>query len=305
MRDTPLTAGDAPTAPEDDGTLAPERLATAVTPQSRRRRRFEVTAGRILFAIQVGFLLMWEVVSRLDIVDSTFISRPSLIVAAVPQMVTDGRVQSAVAATGSAMLQAFVYAVVAGVIAGYVLGFSRLLRDAFYGPALFLLSVPKSIFIPIFMVLVGINRGTAVYYGAFSAVIYVLINVVSGVDLVEERHLRVARAYGAGFWRRIADVIFPASLPGVFTGIWYGIKNALQGVLILELFISVGGLGSLIEFYTSQLRTDRVFAVVLAVSIVAVLLGEGWSRIERRLSRWRPAGAAVAVTEPAGHAAAP
>ena len=31
-------------------------------------------------------------------------------------------------------------------------------------------------------------------------------------------------------------IVFPASLPGVFTGIWYGLKNALQGVLIFELF---------------------------------------------------------------------
>ena len=171
------------------------------------------------------------------------------------------------------------------------MGFLPVFRDAFYGPALFLLSVPKSIFIPVFMVFFGINIQTAIYYGAFSGFVYVLVNVVGGFDLVEERHVKVAHAYRANLRYRITDVVLPASLPGVFTGIWYGIKQGLQGVLIFELFVSVGGLGELITFYTNALRADRVFALILGVSLVAILAGSGWTALEKRLSRWRPTSA--------------
>lgn len=251
----------------------------------------------ILVVTILVFLLGWELVSRLALVNPSFISRPTDIVAGLPELAANERVQAALATTGKSMLMAFLYGTAVGVLLGYALGFSRLLRDAFYSPALFLLSVPKSIFIPIFLVLFGINQNTAIYYGAFSSFIYVLVNVVGGFDLIEERHLKVAQAYGAGLRHRILDVVLPASLPGVFTGIWYGLKSALQGVLILELFISVGGLGQLITFFTNGLRVDLVFGIILFIALVAILTGSAWSRIEVRLSRWRPRSDVAAVTE--------
>lgn len=254
------------------------------------------TSGLLLTLIMTLIVLSWELLSRLQVVDPAFVSRPSAIVAAIPDVAADARVRAALAETGWAMFRAFLLGTTVGIVCGYLMGTIRILRDAFYGPALFLLSVPKSIFIPVFLVFFGINIQTAVYYGAFSSFAYVLVNVVGGFDLIEERHLDVARAYGASTRHRILDVILPASLPGVFTGIWYGLKNGLQGVLIMELFISVGGLGEIIKFYTNGLRVDRVFALVIGVSFVAVLAGSVWSRIEVSLSRWRPQ-ATGAVTE--------
>lgn len=256
-----------------------------------------MTSARMLTAIMVGFLVLWEVVSRLELVDPGFISRPSEVAAAYPELAQSARVREAVVATGTTMGLAFLYGTGIGLLLGYVLGVSRLMRDAFYGPALFLLSVPKSIFIPIFLVLFGINSTTAVYYGAFSSFVYVLVNVVGGFDLIENKHLMVARAYGATPLHRIIDVVFPASLPGVFTGIWYGLKGSLQGVLIFELFVSVGGLGQIIRFYTNGLRVDIVFGLILGISLVAILTGSAWSWVERRLSRWRPSELGVVSQE--------
>jgi ABC-type nitrate/sulfonate/bicarbonate transport system permease component len=277
--------------------LTPERLARPMASARVRRWFRRPTANLVLAGVVLAVVVLWEIASRLGVVDAAFVSRPTAILATIPDLVADERVRDAVLTTATSIALAVAAGVAVGIVAGYLLGSFRLLRDAFYGPALFLMSVPKSVFIPIFLVLFGISTDTAVYYGAFSGFIYVMINVVSGLDLVEERHLRVARAYGASLRHRIVDIVFPASMPGVFTGIWYGLKNGLQGVLIFELFISVGGLGGLIKFYTNGLRTDRVFALILGMSIVAILLGEGWSRLERRLSRWRPMGAAEAVTK--------
>lgn len=254
------------------------------------------SSGPILTIVVVGSLIAWEAVSRLGVVDPAFISSPAAIVAALPELAGSDRVRAALATTATAMGLAFVYGTTIGLVLGYALGVSRLLRGAFYGPALFLLSVPKSIFIPMFLVFFGINTRTAIYYGAFSSFIYVLVNVVGGFDLIEDRHLKLARAYGASRWHRLLDVILPASLPGVFTGIWYGLKSALQGVLILELFISVGGLGAVITFYTNALRVDLVFGLILTISLAAILLGSGWSRVERAMSRWRPRADVAAVT---------
>ena len=246
------------------------------------------TRSRIVLAIVlVAGAAAWEVASRLELLNPLFVSRPSAIVASIPELVASGTVRAAIVATVLAVVVAAVYGTLAGIVLGYLMGFFAALRAAFYGPALFLLGVPKSIFIPIFLVFLGLNRDAAIAYGAFSGFIYVIVNVVAGFDLIREQDLRIARAFGAKLRHRILDVIFPATLPGVFAGIWYGVKGGLQGILIFEFFASVGGLGALITQYSNELRTDRVFALTLGIALFAILLGALWSALERRLARWR------------------
>lgn len=286
--DVPETAGEAGVAPV---AVAPgDGPVPAVKRQAWKHR----TA---LVLVLAGFFALWELASRHSIVvDPFLVSRPSAVLSSAPDVLRDPQARDALADTAVAMGRAFLYASVAGITLGYLLGSFPMLRDAFYAPALFLVSVPKIIFLPMFLVFFGIGPTTAVYYGAFSGVVYVLINVVAGLDLVEDRHLLVARAYGASFRHRLTDVILPASVPGLFIGLWYGIKNALNGVLILELFVSTGGIGALINFYIGHRRTDQVLFVILVVSVVAILFGSLWARLERRLSRWRPVGSVLDMT---------
>lgn len=264
---------------------------TTVAAVSARRVRLSSQrplSRALLAVILVVWLAAWEVGVRAGVIDEDFFPAPSAVATALGDMATDSAITSVLAETGITMAVATAYGLALGIVLGYLMGFFAILRDAFLGPALFLLSVPKSIFIPIFMLAFGLDQRTAMYYGAFSGFIYVLVNVVSGFDLIEAQQLRMARAFGAGVRHRIVDVILPASLPGLFTGIWYGIKSGVEGILILELFVSITGLGRLINTYTNELRTERVYALIFFFSVIAILLGTAWNAVEGRLTRWRP-----------------
>lgn len=274
--------------------LGVDPASTPAAPPAGRQRSplsIEARARWTLLALVLAALTFWELGARSGLIDIKFISTPSRVLGALPDLAREPMVLEALATTGKAMAWATLYGVLIGVTLGYLMGFFPAFRRAFHGAALFMLSVPKSIFIPIFLVFFGINTTTAIYYGAFSGMVYVLVNVVSGFDLIEERHLRVATAFRASLRHRITEVILPASLPGVFNGIWYGLKSGLQGVLILEFFVSVGGLGRVITLYTNEIRTERVLALVLFVSVVAIVIGQLWTALENRLARWRPKGA--------------
>src|SRR5699024_4926787 len=100
---------------------------------------------------------VWETVSRTNLIREVFISRPSAIVASVPDLFSDSFAREAMLITIRSIGLAIALAIIAGVIIGYVMGMNRILRDVFYAPTLFLMSVPSSIFIPIFLVVFGIN----------------------------------------------------------------------------------------------------------------------------------------------------
>jgi len=255
----------------------------------KRQLRSPVKSAKlIIFTFLLVVIGLWESGVRIGIVDKSFFPAPSEIISVIPGMLEQSILTTALRNTGVAMFYTIVYGLGLGIILGYIMGFSRVIRDAFLGPVLFLLAAPKSIFIPIFLLIFGINQKTAIMYGIFSGFMYVIVNVVAGFDLIEQRHLTIGRAFGAGRLSKIRHIVIPPSLPGLFTGIWYGLKNGVDGILILELFISVTGLGMVMNAYTNDLKTAQVYAIIFFFSIISILLGSCWSGIERRLTKWRP-----------------
>ena len=232
-------------------------------------------------------IALWDIATRLELLDRDFVSTPGAVVKALGDSFGDPVVSTALMTTGSSILFAFLIGTTIGIVAGTALGLSKLLQEAFVSPLMFLLSTPKSIFLPIFILLYGIGQTSAILFGAFEASVFVAINVAAGMALVEERHLTVARAFKASRWQTLQAVVFPSALPGIFTALWYGIKHAFTGVLIAELWASSDGVGALIRVYAEQLKTDKTVALMLTVTVLAIAAGAIWDQIEKRLTRWR------------------
>jgi NitT/TauT family transport system permease protein len=76
------------------------------------------------------------------------------------------------------------------------------------------------------------------------------------------------------------------------TGLRLGLGRALAGMVVVELLLMAVGVGHLILRYRGEFEAARLYAVVLAVLIEAVVLAGLLRRLERRLSLWRVGEAA-------------
>ncbi|MET7861598.1 ABC transporter permease subunit [Streptomyces sp. NPDC005318] len=231
-------------------------------------------------------LLVWELLSR-TVIDGQLVSRPSAVGVRIIAQFGDATVVSALAHTGRSILLAMTIGSLIGIALGTAVGLSRLMRDAFMTPLLFLLSIPKVIFLPLFVLVFGIGPESVVAFASFEACIYVAVSVGDGMALVQARHLRVARAFRASIPQRLITVVFPSALPGIFTGLWFGIKHAFVGVLTAEIWASTDGIGGLTRTFAENLQTSHVLALIITVSICAILLGSLWNTVESRLTKWR------------------
>jgi ABC-type nitrate/sulfonate/bicarbonate transport system permease component len=235
-------------------------------------------------AVLVG---VWAALTHLGVLDPLYVSTPAQVVTAWLDLVENGEAWSALAQTGEAILIAFAVGTVCGFVFGLLVGLSPLIRKAYFPAVLFLLSTPKVVFVPLFILVLGINSRSVEAFGAFQAFFYVTVEVVGGVGMVQQTHLRLARAFRATWPQTLRHVVLPAASPGLFSAVWFGLKQALTGALIVELFVSAGGLGQLIERYTNSLKTGHVLALVLTVTIIAILVGVAINFAERRLCRWQ------------------
>lgn len=281
--------------------LSGEKTPAAVVPQwlsdDGVDRTMASRAFRIRVAAIAALLAGWQVGTGLGIIDPFYVSSPLEIGTAAASLLSDSEALRSLGQTARSVMFAFTIGTSFGIACGTILGLSQTLRKAYAAPLTTLLSVPKSIFLPLFILMFGIGPTASAAFGAFSAFFYVAVIMLGGVQMLELQHRRLATAYAAPRRLYFADIVVPVALPGVILALWHGLKRAFGGVMIAELFASRGGIGQLIRGYANSFQPDYVIAIVLLASTAAVLLGNVWTGLERRFSSWRTIGQARPIGE--------
>lgn len=251
------------------------------------RRDSATTTARVL-AVVVGVFALWELLAWLGAVDERTASRPSLVIVALAGMVAggDAGVYRALADTAYALLMAFLIGAGVGLLIGIALAMSATIREAYLPIVLYLLGIPKTIFLPLFILIFGLGHRSAIAFGAVLALLQVAVNVLAGIDSIDKRYFRVAGAFNASPTSRFWHVIVPGAAPGIFAGLWHGIRNAFVGVLIAQMFVSNVGIGYLVKTYTNRLRVDEAMALILVSAVFVIGVGMLWNLAESRLTAW-------------------
>lgn len=241
--------------------------------------------GRV--AILVVGLVLWEFAVRIGVLDPLFVASPAQVVAGADELIADPDIQRVFLETVTIVVLAFSIGAGSAVLVGVWLGLvSRAYRTLLPFVSL-AMSTPKIIFLPLVVVIFGIGDTSKVAYGSMSAFFFTIPSVAAAVRMIDPRLLLASRSLGATRSQRFWHLVVPGSLPGVVTGLWFGMKHALLSVLVAELFISQGGIGFWINRYTSSFQVDKVYALILGLSVIAIAIGWGFRSVEQRLSRWQ------------------
>jgi sulfonate transport system permease protein len=88
-------------------------------------------------------------------------------------------------------------------------------------------------------------------------------------------------------WSMVTQIVLPAAVPSIFTGLREGLANAWQTVIAVELFASSEGLGYVMSWGRQLFQLDLVLAVVAVLAVIGLSMNLGLTRLEGRLGRWQ------------------
>lgn len=257
----------------------------ATTPAGARHY-FLRHPGAARLAIVVALIALWEVAGH-TVLDPNFLSSPSAILRAAPRVLGDAGIQKALWASFYELVIAFAMSVAAGVAIGLPIGLHRFSLRSALPLVLMLYSIPQVTILPLFVLYFGIGAGSKIAFGFSHGVFPIILNVVAGVQSVEEAHLTAARSMGATRLQSILRVVVPAMTPSLFAGLRLAMSATLLGVLLAELYVSTGGIGHYTRLFTDAFDPPATFTLVTALAVMALILNETVRRAERRASFWR------------------
>lgn len=227
----------------------------------------------------------WELSVRLGWVDPLFVASPLAVARAVAAIGPDAA--RLVGETLGKTLVAYGLSVSLGVGVGLLIGTVRHLYDVVNPFLVALYAIPKILVLPWILLIFGLGATPAVVYGALHGFFPICLLVVGGVRDVDRTPILVARSMGATPGQVYRKVILPAVLPAVLAGMRLGIVFCLLGVLVVEMFGGIRGMGFLLASLANAFRPAELFAATALVSLLSVGIVLGLERLNRRLGHWR------------------
>ena len=188
----------------------------------------------------------------------------------------------------------FLAAILVAVPVGLAIGWNRIASGALDPTVQLLRPIPITAWLPFSIAVFGIRDLGAIFLIALGAFYPIVVNTAQGARDVERNLIRAAMMMGAGKWTVLRRVVFPASLPSIFTGLRIGLGIAWTAVIVAEMVAVKSGLGYVLwdAYYVG--RMDVVIADMATIGLLGlvsdrvILLIEGWALKWRRLQSFQP-----------------
>jgi len=238
-------------------------------------------------ALGIGaFLLLWQLAGAGSAARADFISYPTEILATFAGMAASGELGANVAVSLGAFAEGFLPAILVGIAFGTAFALSRRLRYLVDPLFAALYSAPMIAFVPVIVVWFGVGVESKVAMVFLAAVVPVAINTTAGVNGVSEAWVRTLRAFGASPLQVVAKAVLPGALPAIMTGIRLGVGRGIVSLVAAEMYVSLKGVGRLIQIYSSSGRPAEIFVLVAVVSSFGLVCVSALRALERRLAPW-------------------
>ncbi|PIP86723.1 nitrate ABC transporter permease, partial [Candidatus Campbellbacteria bacterium CG22_combo_CG10-13_8_21_14_all_43_18] len=146
--------------------------------------------------------------------------------------------------------------------------------------------IPPIAWIPLAILWFGIGNNPAYFLVFLGAFFPIFSNTYLGVSSVEETYKRAAYSLGATKKEIITDIILPASMPQIFTGLKIGLGVGWMVVIAAELVGAQSGLGYMIQLNRFLLNSPEIITGMITIGVIGFLLNLLITKIEKMTTPW-------------------
>ncbi|MBD0269477.1 MAG: nitrate ABC transporter permease, partial [Cyanobacteria bacterium Co-bin8] len=137
----------------------------------------------------------------------------------------------------------FSLSAVVGIATGMIIGSSRLIYDGLDPIFQVLRTVPPLAWLPISLAAFQDSEPSAIFVIFITTIWPIIINTAVGVHQIPQDYKNVAQVLQLSRTKYFTDVLFPATVPYVFTGLRIGVGLSWLAIVAAEMLIGGVGIG--------------------------------------------------------------
>jgi NitT/TauT family transport system permease protein len=232
------------------------------------------------------FFAAWQAYCDLSGISSLILPAPSAIAVAFAEAVGEAQIWHHLGVTFYETMAGFVIATAGGVALGWVIANFPLLERAIHPFVVASQIVPKVALVPLFVLWFGFGSSSKIVVSAVIAFFPVMTNTLLGLRSIDPGHEDVLHALRAGAWDRFTQLQLPSALPAILAGMEMAIVLATIGAVVGEYLGGNEGLGYLAVATMNAFQTDRLFAIIILLTLMGFALFAGMATLRRALIPW-------------------
>jgi taurine transport system permease protein len=260
---------------------------SASTPVSRLTKRHRIGIATVFLAT-----LFWYLATGpLGLIDPIRFPAPAQTWQALLRIATDGYADATLVQhilhSCKLVLMGFLAAVVVGIPLGLLIGFS-MRANALVNPIFLLIRpIPPLAWIPLAIVWLGLGDAAKVMVIWFAAFVPSVINTQTGVRSIEPYLFEAAEMLGIRKLAFIFEVLIPATLPMMFTGLRLSLQASWTTLVAAELIGAAAGLGHVLTQGSLDINSAMILVAMASVAVCGALMTAALSMIEKRAMPWK------------------
>lgn len=203
---------------------------------------------------------------------------------AIPELLAIGKIQAAVATSGYRLGAGLLIAIVVGIPIGIMLGRSQVFRELSNSPFQLIRMISPLSWEPIAVIVFATWNGAIIFLISVAAVWPVVFATAAGLAKVDPAWFKVARNLGAKPWHMVTQIILPAILFDILTGVRLALGVGWIVLVPAEFLGVTSGLGYSIADARETLSYDHLTAMVLTIGVMGYILDSSCAMLIKRYS---------------------
>lgn len=280
----PQGATQPPVRPEYERALEPLGAVAPTQPLSWAARLWGLAAVRrgLILAVLAALwqaLALWQ---DNDLLLPTF----TATVRALVEGWASGELLGKAVASLVVLVQGYALGIVGALVLTTLAVSTQLGRDLLTTLTSMFNPLPAIALLPLALLWFGLGQGSLLFVLVHSVLWPLALNTYAGFQAVPETLRMAGRNYGLSGVRYVLQILIPAALPSILSGLKIAWAFAWRTLIAAELVFGAssgkGGLGWYIFQNRNELYTDKVFAGLLTVIAIGLLVETlGFHTLER------------------------
>jgi NitT/TauT family transport system permease protein len=242
--------------------------AEQVAAARRRRRQWQIIGIRLASVAIV--LALWQIFGAR--IDPVLFTTPAKVFVAAYDMIVTGELWTYLWPSLVVLGVGLALAAVLGVAVGLLLARFWFLDVALGVYITFLYSIPSVALVPLIVLWAGFEVPAKIIVLFLFAFFPMAINTYQGVKAVDPKLIEVGRAFRCSEQQLWVNIVLPAALPFIVTGLRLAVGRGLIGMVLADLYTAISGIGYLIVRTASTYQVDKMFVPIMTLGLLGVTL---------------------------------
>lgn len=181
--------------------------------------------------IIIVFLLAWELLSRLELINTFLSSSPTEVIQTTIQLVKDNTLFTHIGVTIYEVIISFLIATIIGFVVATILWNNKVIAKVIDPYLTIVNSLPKVALGPLIIIWVGASMNSIIFMALLISTFVTIITIYQGFSATNQSYITLLKSFGANKRQIFIKAIVPSNVPILISALKINISMSLIGLL--------------------------------------------------------------------------